>query len=101
MKPIALAAVYACRRATDLPIVGMGGVWNGRDALEFVAAGASAVALGTVLFTDPGAPARVREELRSSAESLGLVDPWEGVGIAHEAAMPAQTTAKIAAYQPN
>ena len=101
LKPIALAAVYACRRATDLPIVGMGGVWTGRDALEFVAAGASAVALGTVLFTDPGAPARVREELRSSAESRGLVDPWEGVGIAHGAAMPAQTTAKIAAYQPN
>ncbi len=101
LKPIALAAVYACRRATDLPIVGMGGVWNGRDALEFVAAGASAVALGTVLFSDPGAPARVRDELRSRAESLGLNDPWEGVGIAHEAAMPAQTTAKIAAYQPN
>ncbi len=101
LKPIALAAVYACRRATDLPIVGMGGVWNGRDALEFIAAGASAVALGTVLFTDPGAPVRVRQELRSAAESLGLGDPSEAVGIAHATAMPVQATLKIAAYQPN
>ena len=101
LKPIALAAVHACKRATDLPIVGMGGVWNGRDALELIAVGASAVALGTVLFTDPGAPVRVREELRSAAESLGIDDPWEAVGIAHEAEMSTQTTAKTAAYQPN
>src|SRR5205085_11640754 len=48
LKPIALAAVYACYRATPLPIVGMGGVATGRDALELIACGASAVALGTV-----------------------------------------------------
>jgi dihydroorotate dehydrogenase (NAD+) catalytic subunit len=101
LKPIALAAVYACRRATDLPIVGMGGVWNGRDALEFIAAGASAVALGTVLFTDPGAPARVREELHLRAESLGLVDPWEARGIAHEQLMSTSATPKIAAFRAN
>jgi dihydroorotate dehydrogenase (NAD+) catalytic subunit len=101
LKPIALAAVYACRRATDLPIVGMGGVWSGRDALELIAAGATAVALGTVLFTDPGAPVRVREELHSAAATLGLADPWEAVGIAHKAALPVSATQKTAAYQPN
>ena len=53
LKPIALAAVLACRRVTDLPIVGMGGVMTGRDALELVAAGASDVALGTTLFRRP------------------------------------------------
>jgi dihydroorotate dehydrogenase (NAD+) catalytic subunit len=63
LKPIALAAVYACRRATELPIVGMGGVQSGRDALELIACGATNVALGTVLFADPDAPQRVREEL--------------------------------------
>ena len=57
LKPVALAAVYGARRATDLPIVGMGGVWNGRDALELIACGATHVALGTVLFGDPDAPA--------------------------------------------
>jgi len=58
LKPIALACVYACAAAVDVPIVGMGGVSCGLDALELVAAGASVVALGTVLFSDPGAPAR-------------------------------------------
>ena len=53
LKPIALAAVYSCRRAVDLPIVGMGGIRTGRDVVEFVAAGANDVALGTVLFADP------------------------------------------------
>ena len=42
LKPIALAAVYQCYRATGLPIVGMGGIATGRDALEFLAAGAAA-----------------------------------------------------------
>ena len=63
LKPVALACVHACAAAVDVPIVGMGGVWSGLDALELVAAGASAVALGTVLFADPFAPARVRAEL--------------------------------------
>jgi dihydroorotate dehydrogenase (NAD+) catalytic subunit len=68
LKPVALAAVHAARRATDLPIVGMGGVWSGRDVLEMIACGATHVALGTVLFADPDAPARVRAELAAERE---------------------------------
>jgi dihydroorotate dehydrogenase (NAD+) catalytic subunit len=83
LKPIALAAVFACRRATDLPIVAMGGVLSGRDALELVAAGADDVALGTVLFRDPGAPARIRSELAAEVAALGLRDVDEARGIAH------------------
>ncbi len=75
LRPIALAAVWACASAVDLPIVGMGGVSTGGDALELVAVGASAVALGTVLFADPDAPARVREELNEAARAHGLADP--------------------------
>ena len=63
LKPIALACVHACAEAVDLPIVGMGGVFSGPDAADLVSAGASAVALGTVLFVDPWAPARIRSEL--------------------------------------
>ena len=63
LKPIALATVHACYAATQLPIVGMGGVMTGIDALELIACGARHVALGTVLFADPDAPARVRDEL--------------------------------------
>jgi dihydroorotate dehydrogenase (NAD+) catalytic subunit len=89
LKPIALAAVFACRGATDLPIVGMGGVNSGRDALELLAAGANAVALGTVLFADPGAPARVRAELAAELSARGFADPDAAVGLAHSAALAA------------
>ena len=84
LKPVALAAVYACRRATALPIVGMGGVRSGRDALELIAAGAGAVALGTVLFAEPGAPRRIREELAAELAARGLATPAEAIGVAHE-----------------
>jgi dihydroorotate dehydrogenase (NAD+) catalytic subunit len=86
LKPIALAAVYACRQATGLPIVGMGGVMTGNDALELLAAGATHVALGTVLFTDNEAPSRVRIELAREAAAHGFEDPWSASGTAHEAA---------------
>src|SRR4051812_18070138 len=71
LKPVALAAVYACYRATRLPIVGMGGVRTGRDALELIAAGARHVAVGTTLFADPDAPGRVRGELAAEAAARG------------------------------
>jgi dihydroorotate dehydrogenase (NAD+) catalytic subunit len=87
LKPIALAAVYVCARATRLPIVGMGGVRTGRDALELIAAGASAVALGTILFADPDAPERVRGELLTELATLGL-SAEEARGIAHDPAYP-------------
>jgi dihydroorotate dehydrogenase (NAD+) catalytic subunit len=67
LKPIALAAVHACHAATGLPIVGMGGVTCGQDVVELAACGATDVALGTVLFGDPDAPDRIREELVSVA----------------------------------
>jgi len=75
LKPVALAAILAARRATDLPIVGMGGVTSGRDVLELIACGATHVALGTVLFADPAAPARVRDELAQECAGLGFASP--------------------------
>jgi dihydroorotate dehydrogenase (NAD+) catalytic subunit len=84
LKPIALAAVYACRRATDLPIVGMGGAQTGRDVLEFVACGATHVALGTILFADPEAPARVRTELTEATAEAGLEHSGDAFGVAHD-----------------
>jgi dihydroorotate dehydrogenase (NAD+) catalytic subunit len=83
LKPIALAAVYQCYRATGLPIVGMGGIATGRDALEFLAAGATAIALGTILFSDPGAPGRVRGELAIELAARGLAEPEDAHGLAH------------------
>jgi dihydroorotate dehydrogenase (NAD+) catalytic subunit len=58
-------------------------VQSGQDALELIAVGASVVSLGTVLFTDPAAPARVREELRSEVTARGYGDPLEVRGTAN------------------
>jgi dihydroorotate dehydrogenase (NAD+) catalytic subunit len=89
LRPIALACVHACAGAVDLPIVGMGGVSSGRDALELVAAGASAVALGTILFADPLAPSRVRAELDAELGSLGHASPAEIRAATRKSAAPA------------
>jgi dihydroorotate dehydrogenase (NAD+) catalytic subunit len=83
LRPIALAAVHACSRATALPIVGMGGVMTGRHALELLAAGANDVALGTVLFADPAAPARIRAELEGELAAHGFADADNAVAAAH------------------
>jgi dihydroorotate dehydrogenase (NAD+) catalytic subunit len=84
LRPIALAAVHACRRATSLPIVGMGGVATGRHALELLAAGANDVAIGTAFFSDPGAGTRIRSELAAELAALGFANPDNAVGVAHE-----------------
>ncbi len=83
LKPVALAAVHACASAVALPIVGMGGVASGLDALELIAVGASAVAVGTTLFSDPGAPARIRTELVAEAAARNLGHPLAARGLAH------------------
>jgi dihydroorotate dehydrogenase (NAD+) catalytic subunit len=90
LKPVALAAVFAARRVTSLPIVAMGGVQDGRDALELIACGATHVALGTVLFADVDAPSRVRAELVDEAHRAGYDRPEDAFGAAHE------TVAKLA-----
>ena len=86
LRPLALHCVSACAGAVELPIVGMGGVASGRDALELVAAGASAVALGTVLFGDPLAPTRIRAELAAELEARGLASALEIRGRVRESA---------------
>ena len=84
LKPIALAAVHACRRATTLPIVGMGGVATGRDVLDLVACGANSVALGTVLFSDPDAPARIRLEVAAELRERGHSSVDDVSALAHD-----------------
>ncbi|HEU6445655.1 MAG TPA: dihydroorotate dehydrogenase [Gaiellaceae bacterium] len=105
LKPIALAAVYAAYRATEMPIVGMGGIRSGWDAAEFLAAGASSVAVGTALFADPAAPVRIRRELEEAAASLGFADPYALRGLAHEPEFPVLpprlTTEETPAFQAN
>ena len=68
----------------DVPIVGIGGVQRGWDALELLAAGASAVQVGTAIFGDPAAPARVAEEISTALDERGTACVRDVVGVAHE-----------------
>ena len=63
IKPVALAMVWALTRSVRIPVVGLGGIRTGEDALEFLCCGARAVQVGTATFYDPGAPVRVAEEM--------------------------------------
>ncbi len=82
IKPIALRSVYLAASVTSLPIFASGGVMVGRDAVEFLMAGASAVQVGTATFTDPAAPWRVLDELREWCEAEGVARLDEIVGAA-------------------
>jgi dihydroorotate dehydrogenase (NAD+) catalytic subunit len=92
LKPIALAAVAACYRATQLPIVGMGGIRTGLDALEFIAAGARHVAVGTALFADPGALSRIRMELHAAAAERGWNAYEDAYAVVHADTLSVGTT---------
>ena len=70
--PVAVRAVWECRSAfPELPIVGVGGVFTGRDAVELLVAGADAVAVGTATFRDPRAPWKVLRQLERWCEAHG------------------------------
>jgi dihydroorotate dehydrogenase (NAD+) catalytic subunit len=84
IKPVAVRCIWQVHAALpDVPIIGMGGVRSGLDALELVLAGASAVSVGTAVFGDPGAPARVLSELRDALAHRGFAKIADAVGFAH------------------
>ena len=76
LKPVALAAVHTCREACALPLVGVGGIASGWDALEFLAAGASAVQVGSAAFREPLLARRVRERTRHPTRSARPGGHW-------------------------
>jgi dihydroorotate dehydrogenase (NAD+) catalytic subunit len=83
VKPVALHAVFHSRAATGLPIIGMGGVASAQDCLEFLAAGASLVGVGTSLFRDPGLPLRLLDGLRQLLDERGVCRLDDVIGFAH------------------
>jgi dihydroorotate dehydrogenase (NAD+) catalytic subunit len=84
IRPVAVRCVWQVHRALPaLPIIGMGGIRTGLDALQFVLAGASAVEVGTAVFGDPGAPARVLDELDAALDERGFTSLADAVGYAH------------------
>lgn len=84
MQPVALRAVYDCREAfPNAPIVGVGGISTGRDAVAFLLAGANAIEVGTATLVDPHAPVIVLEELARWCEQKGVREVTSLIGSAH------------------
>ncbi len=83
VRPVAVRAVWQVFRAVGLPIIGMGGIMCADDALQFIMAGASAVAVGTAGFVNPRAPLEVLDGLKSYMKENNISDIKEIIGIAH------------------
>jgi len=84
IRPVAVRCVWQVRAALpDIPILGMGGIRTGLDALEFILAGANAVSVGTTVFGDPSAPVRVLHELAQALAERGFARLEDAVGHAH------------------
>ena len=83
MKPVAIRMVYQVSKAVRLPIIGMGGIMTGEDAIEFLMAGATAVSVGTANFNNPAASVEVvkgieeymsKYKIAGISEIIGCVD---------------------------
>ncbi|HEV3057492.1 MAG TPA: dihydroorotate dehydrogenase [Vicinamibacterales bacterium] len=80
IRPIAVRMVYECRQAVKIPIIGMGGIMNARDVLEFMIAGADAVQVGTANFVDPFIWPKLIDGVRAYMERHQLVRLADIVG---------------------
>ena len=84
IKPVAVRAIYQVHTALpQIPILGMGGVSSGRDALELILAGASGVSVGTASFGNPTALIQIRDELQTLLAARGFATLSQAVGYAH------------------
>jgi len=81
IKPLALRLVHQAARAVSIPVVGMGGIFSGRDALEFIMAGARAVQTGTLNMVEPGGSVRVVDEMNAWLDQRGIASVSELVGV--------------------
>lgn len=80
VKPVAIRMVYQVRKAVSLPIIGMGGIMTGEDAIEFLMAGATAVSVGTANFNNPAASVEVVKGIEEYMSKYGISDINELIG---------------------
>jgi dihydroorotate dehydrogenase (NAD+) catalytic subunit len=80
IKPVALAKVYETARAVKIPVIGIGGITNATDAIEFLLAGATAVQVGTANFIDPAAGMNIAEGMSRWCDEQGIADMSTLVG---------------------
>lgn len=81
VKPVAVRMVYQVCRAVKVPVLGMGGIMSGEDAVEFMMAGAAAVAVGTANLIEPQSPVRIIREMEQVLEKMGVADVNEIRGV--------------------
>jgi dihydroorotate dehydrogenase (NAD+) catalytic subunit len=81
IKPVALRMVYEVSKAVEIPVIGLGGIATGKDAIEFMMAGASAIQIGTINFVNPMAGKEIIEEMETFLKEQGIKDVNEIVGI--------------------
>lgn len=80
IKPIAVRMVYEAAKAVDVPIIGMGGISNARDAIEFLMAGADAVGVGTVIFSNPNSVVEIADGINDFLDAHGIAKVADLVG---------------------
>ena len=80
VKPVALRMVWQVANAVGIPIVGMGGIMDGTDAIEFILAGASAIAVGTANFVDPTSTVRVLDGIAEYCHRQGVMRVADLIG---------------------
>ncbi len=82
--PVALRMVYQVSKAVKIPVIGMGGISSGKDAIEMMIAGASAIAVGCQNLVDPYACIKIIEEMNQILESMNIKDVNDIVGLSHK-----------------
>ncbi len=83
IKPVALRMVWQVAKTVDIPVIGIGGIMDARDALEFIIAGASAVQIGTANFIDPSISIKIIEGIKDYCEKNGVRDIKDLIGTLH------------------
>lgn len=84
IKPVAVRMVYQVAQATKLPIIGMGGIMTAEDAIEFILAGATAIAVGTANFRNPAVTMEIVDGIEAYMKQYGILDINELIGAVHE-----------------
>lgn len=81
VKPVALRMVYQVAKAVKIPVIGLGGISNAHDAIEFFMAGATAIEIGTANFLDPAVTKKVKDGINQWLDSHGIDDIHEIIGV--------------------
>lgn len=80
VKPVALRMVWQVAKAVDIPVIGLGGISNATDAIEFIMAGATAIEIGTANFVDPAVTIKVRDGINEWLDNHGCASVTEIIG---------------------